>query len=98
MDLQILKERDTPLLSRKRYTFEMVFSGATPSRLVIRDEIAKKVKSEPVLTIIKHVYNKYGSEKAKVIAHVYSKKEDMERLEDKVLVDKHKKPEPKKEE
>lgn len=89
MDLNILKERDTPLLSRKRYTFEMDFKGATPSRIEIRDAVAKKVKSEPELTIIKHVYTRYGVEKAKIIAHVYSNKEEMAKLEQKVLVDKH---------
>jgi len=89
MDLELLKERDTPLLSRKRYTYYMTFQGPTPTRLQIRDAVAKKAGSKPELTIIKHVYNRYGIEKAKVIAHVYSKKEDLDRYEEKVLIEKH---------
>ncbi|MFC1741713.1 30S ribosomal protein S24e [Nanoarchaeota archaeon] len=89
MDLEITKERDLPLLSRKRYSFFATFKGATPNRLQIRDEIAKKVKSDPELTVVRHIYNRYGIEKAKVIAHVYTKKEDMDKFEDKGLVEKH---------
>ena len=89
MDLEITKERDMPLMSRKRYTAYATFKGATPNRLQIRDAISKKVKSEPGLTIIKHIYTRYGVEKAKIIAHAYSKKEDMARYEDKILLDKH---------
>lgn len=99
MDINMLKERDTPLMSRKRYTFEIGFKGSTPTRKQIRDEIAKKLKSDPSLTVIKHVYGKYGVEKAKVITHVYENKKDMEKFEEKVLLDKHveKKEEEKKE-
>jgi ribosomal protein S24E len=99
MDLDITKERDMPLLSCKRYTMFIGFKGATPDRKKVRDELAKKVKADPELTVIKHIYTRYGVERAKVIANVYSKKEDMLRLEEKQLLSKHsdKKPEEKKE-
>ncbi|MBW2972404.1 hypothetical protein KY359_05185 [Candidatus Woesearchaeota archaeon] len=89
MDLELKKEREMPLLSRKRYTFYMEFKGPTPTRMKIRDAVASKVKGKPELTVIKHVYNRYGIEKAKVIAHVYSSKEDLAKYEDKKLLDKH---------
>jgi ribosomal protein S24E len=89
MNLEITKERDTPLLSRKRYSLYLDFSGKTPSRLQIRDAVAAKIKSDPKLTIIKHIYTRYGVQRAKVIANVYSKKEDLLRYEDKDLIKKH---------
>lgn len=99
MDIEITKERDLPLMSKKRYTFMMTFKGATPSRTQIRDAFAKQAKADPELTVIKHVYTRYGVEKAKVIAHVYTDKADMVKYEEKELLDKHaKKEEPKKEE
>lgn len=74
------------------------FSGSTPSRITIRDGIAKKLNIEKDLTIIKHVYPRFGASSAKVIAHIYSKKEDLEKIEDDYLKKKHKKEEdPKKE-
>ncbi|MBU2561106.1 MAG: hypothetical protein KKD17_02330 [Nanoarchaeota archaeon] len=89
MDLELLKERDMPLLSRKRYTFFLNFKGPTPTRKQIRDAIAAKTKSDAALTVVKHIYNRYGVERAKIIANVYSKKDDMLRFEDKSLLDKH---------
>jgi len=89
MDITINKEREMPLLSRKRYTMELGFKGSTPSRKQIRDALATKVKADPELVIVKHVYNKFGSEKAKVIANVYSNKDDMKKYEDKKLLEKH---------
>jgi small subunit ribosomal protein S24e len=70
MKLDIIKERDTPLLSRKRVTISIEYEGATPSRLDLKKEVAKKVGSKEDLTIIKHVYTRFGRQKAKVIAHI----------------------------
>jgi len=89
MDITITKEREMPLLSRKRYTMELAFKGSTPSRKKIRDSLATKVKADPEVVIVKHVYNRFGSEKAKVIANVYTNKEDMLKYEDKKLLEKH---------
>ena len=89
MEIELKKERETPLLSRKRYVFDIKFEGATPSREIIRDAVAKKVNADRDLTIIKHVYNKYGMENAKVFAHVYDKKEDMMRIEESGTIKKH---------
>lgn len=89
MELEIKKERETPLLSRKRFTFEVSYKGATPSRKDIRDKVADKVKANKELTVIRHVYTRYGTEQAKVIAHVYDKKEELDRLEDKKMMKKH---------
>lgn len=78
-------------MSKKRYTLTVGFKGATPSRLDIRDALAKKVKAEAALTVVKHIYTRYGVEKAKVIAHIYQSKEEMNKYEEKVLLEKHSK-------
>lgn len=93
MELKIIKERDTPLLSRKRATLEVVFKGATPTRAEIREAIAAKLKADKELTVVKHIYTRYGVEKAKVIAHIYSSKDDMKRFEEKGTLKKHEKKE-----
>ena len=89
MEINILKERDTPLLSRKRVTLEITFEGATPSREKIREVVAAKLKSDKDLTVIKHIYTRYGVEKCKVIAHIYSNKEDIRKYEEKGVLKKH---------
>ena len=98
MDLKLLKERETPLLSRKRVTFEATFKGPTPTRDAIQEAVSKALKTDKELTIIKHIYTRYGLEKTKIIAHIYSKKEDMQRYEEKSVLKKHEKKEAPKEE
>lgn len=98
MDIKILKERDTPLLSRKRLTFEVSFKGATPTRAKLRDAIAANLKVDKELTVVKHIYTRYGIEKAKVMAHVYTDKNDLVKYEEKGVLAKHMKKEEKKEE
>ena len=97
MEMNILKERETPLLSRKRYTLEITKEGPTPSRKEIRDLVATKVKANKELTVIKHVYPRYGVQKARIIAHIYDTKEEMVVNETEGLLKKHAKAENKEE-
>ena len=89
IDVEIVKEKETPLLSRKRVTAWVYKEGATPSRPSIRDELAKKMKIKPELVSIRHVYTRFGKQESKVIAHVYNDEETLLRLEGKKLVEKH---------
>lgn len=89
MEIEIQKQRETPLLARKRVTAIAHYEGTTPSRIQIRKEIASKVKSDEDLVIIRHIYTKFGSRDAKIIAHVYNDKAMVEKLEGKKLIDKH---------
>ena len=91
MELQIKKQRETPLLSRNRVTLMMEYEGATPSRLEFRKMVSKQLKAPEDLVIIKHIYTRFGQSKAKVIAHVYNDKKDMEKIEEEYLLKKHQK-------
>ncbi len=98
MKIEVLKERETPLLSRKRVSLMAEYQGPTPSRMDFLKEVAKIVDSDVSLIIIKHIYTRFGRQKAKIIAHVYNNMDDMKKLEDESLLKKHvKKEEPKKE-
>jgi small subunit ribosomal protein S24e len=99
MKLELLKERETPLLSRKRVTLSASYEGATPARKELRKSVAKKVSADEKLVILKHIYTRFGQHKAKVIAHVYEDEKAMNKLEEEYLLKKHReKKEEKKEE
>ncbi len=89
MKIEILKEQDMPLLSRKRYTLSMESGKETPSRKEILKKVADELKSKPELVIIKHIYTRYGSKNIKVIANIYKNKKDLERIEEKYLLKKN---------
>lgn len=96
MEIQITKEKETPLLSRKRMTAWVNYQGATPSRKEVLKEFAKTAKAKPQNTIIKHMYTRFGQTDMKVIAHVYSDEGTLQRLESKNLIEKNKVEESKK--
>lgn len=80
MEMKILNEQETPLLSRKRITAEITYEGATPSRIKIIAELVKQVKAESKLIELRHVYAKFGDTRSKVIAHVYDNEENMKKI------------------
>ena len=90
MKLEIKKQVETPLLSRSRVTLLAEYQGATPPRADIRKDVAKKVGVGEDLTIIKHIYTRFGKQKSKIIAHVYKNKEDLAKFEHEYLIEKHK--------
>jgi ribosomal protein S24E len=89
MDLKLIKEKEIPLLSRKRYTYLTDNKGVTPSRLDFLKEISEKLKVDKGLVVIKHIYPQYGSDKVKVMAHVYKNQKDKEKFEHSSLINKH---------
>jgi ribosomal protein S24E len=93
MELELIKKKEFPLLSRTRYSFWFNGTGATPARVALKDEVAKAIKSKPELTVIKHVYAQFGQNKAKIIAHVYESKEKLAVFENEKLIAKHSKAE-----
>jgi ribosomal protein S24E len=97
MQIEIQKERDTPLLSRRRITVTVASEGKTPSRLELVKEISKALKVSEDLIVIRHIYTSYGSSFVKAIVNVYEDPKIMLRLEGEKLVAKHKKQEEKKE-
>jgi ribosomal protein S24E len=82
MELEILKEQEVPLLNRKRISLLVDFKGgATPSILDFKEEVASKLKIKNELVSIKHVYQRYGASKAKIIAHIYKTRKELLQLE-----------------
>jgi len=95
MNLKILKQKESSLLSRKRITAEVTFKGTTPSKANLKKELASKLKSKEDLIEIRHIYGKFGEETAKVIAHVYENEKVMKSLVKKKKVKEAKKEEAK---
>ncbi len=82
MEIDIQKQTEVPLLNRQRVSVMVTYDGgATPSILQFKDIIASKLKTNKDLIAIRHVYQRYGFPKAKVIAHIYKTREELLRLE-----------------
>lgn len=78
-----LEEKDIGLLQRKRIIYLLDHEKKpTPSKEHVMKEIAKDMKVTEDLIKIRHIYPHFGTEKAKIIAHVYKTKEALKRFEE----------------
>jgi len=89
MKLELIKEKEIPILSRKRYTYVLENDKATPSRLEFLNAVTEKLNVDKKLVVIKHIYPQYGSKKVKVIANVYKNEKDKNKFEHTSLINKH---------
>ena len=72
MEIKILEERPNPLLKRTEYRFEVDHAtAATPSRDLIRSELAKVVKAPKDRVIIERMNARYGTAKSLGDAALY---------------------------
>lgn len=67
----------------------LTFQGATPSREKLRKAVSKELGSDEKLTFIRHVYQRFGSNRAKVIAHIYNNEKDAKLIEDQPTIKRH---------
>ena len=79
--MNIIEKKEYPLLSRTEIIAEESYTGATPSRETIKKILADKLNARNELIVIKHIYPEFGFGNARIIAHLYSNKKDMERIE-----------------
>ncbi len=89
MELKVLEDNQKPLLARRELLVEISFDGKTPSRLVVRKQLADSLRLDEELIVIKSIETHFGYRKANVKAHVYHKKKDLEAAEPKHIMKRH---------
>lgn len=80
MDIKIESENENKLFGRKEIHFTASYSGKTPSRDEVKEEICKKLSLKPDLTQVIKISQGYGNSMSEVSIYYYSTKEIMERL------------------
>jgi len=82
MKLTIKKQKDSPLLRRKEIEAELVFTGPTPSKDAVKNDIAGQMKVKADVVEIKEIRTVFGQQASKAVIYVYtdaaSKKEMVE--------------------
>jgi small subunit ribosomal protein S24e len=79
--MEIIEKNEQSLLSRTEIVAKDSYTGSTPSRESIKDRLAKTLNANKELLVIKHIYTEFGFGTAKVIAYLYSTKENMKKIE-----------------
>jgi len=69
MEIEILNERENPLLERKEINFRVIYKGATPKINDIRSKLIEFLKSDKNLTVVDSIKPEFG----RTAAHGYVK-------------------------
>jgi len=87
--MEVIKEKDMKLLSRKRATVLIKGTAGTPGRKNLVKDLAKKFNTKEDNIIIKHMYPQFGSRDTKIIVHIYEDPAKMSKFEHGSLLKKH---------
>ena len=85
----IKKKEENKLLGRTEVEAEVTFEGATPSRLSLKQDLAKELKADESLVIVQKVETNFGENTINVFANVYKKSEDLEGSTSKFIKERH---------
>ena len=72
MEIEILSERENPLLERKEINFRIIYEGATPNINEIRNKLIENLKSDKNLTVVDAVKPEFGRTAAHGYVKVYA--------------------------
>ncbi len=91
MQAEIVSRKENPLLKRIELQFKIVHHGeATPTRDIVREEIAKLAKAPKERVIIDHMNSQFGKLETLGYAKVYDSKEDALEIERKYVLGRNK--------
>lgn len=85
MKLNIKNKKENPVLRRIEVEAELVFTGPTPSKETIKNEIASQLKADAECIAVKEIKTNFGHQLGSTIAYVY---DDVESKKEMVTVNK----------
>jgi len=82
--MKVLKQEDSRILERKSFVVEVDHHlKATPKEDAIKAELAKLLKANEKLIVVKHIYTSFGKGSSKVEVYVYDNEEALKKIEPK---------------
>jgi small subunit ribosomal protein S24e len=81
MDIQIIEDKNNPLLNRREVVFKVNHESATPSRKSIVDRIAATMNSKEGLVIVDNLRTEFGKRETIGYAKIYETAERANQVE-----------------
>ncbi|MGD2247341.1 MAG: 30S ribosomal protein S24e [Candidatus Methanofastidiosia archaeon] len=81
MEIQILEEKDNPLLNRKEIQLRIIQDAGSPKMADLRKKIAAQLSQNESLFVVQNVYAEYGMNESRCLLKVYHKKERLQEVE-----------------
>ncbi len=79
--LTITERKENALLGRVEVQGNVSFTGATPRNQDIAEAIAKELKTDAGLVVMKKIHTQFSKQEASIVALVYKTKEGRQRME-----------------
>lgn len=92
MKIEIIKERENPLLKRKELTFKVVHDAATPQRQEVREKLIALLNAKKETVILDSYTSRYGIKESIGTARVYVSEARAVEVENKALIEKNLRP------
>ena len=90
MDVDIISEKENPMLHRTDVTFELTHEEATPSRLQVRDSLAAKLNKDADEVVVRELDTKFGMRKTVGYAKVYETADHAAEVEQEYMLERNK--------
>ncbi|RLG47926.1 MAG: 30S ribosomal protein S24e [Thermoproteota archaeon] len=81
LKVEILERRRNPLLSREEVRARLIFDGGTPSRVEVREALARVLGRDVGVVFVRRILTEYGKTEARVLAMVYDRREEALKIE-----------------
>jgi small subunit ribosomal protein S24e len=81
LDIQIIEERNNPLLKRREVVFKVIHEDATPSRKSIVERLAATMDSKVGLVIVDEIKTAFGKRESLGYAKIYETEERVKQVE-----------------
>ncbi len=81
MDIQVISEKNNPLLGRREVKFKVTHDAATPSRKAVVERIAATMNSKPGLVIVDKLDTEFGKLETYGYAKIYETEERAKQVE-----------------
>lgn len=89
MKIEIIEERENPLLNRRELSFKVLHDAATPSRQEVRKKLIARLNAKKETVILDSFTSRYGLKESIGIARVYKSEARAREVESKFLIDKN---------
>ncbi len=81
MDIQVIQEKNNPMLNRREIVFKVTYDEATPSRKSIVDKLAATMNSKQGLVIVDNIKTQFGKREGIGYAKIYETAERVKAVE-----------------
>ena len=81
MEIQVIEEKNNPLLNRREIRFRVIYDDATPSRKSIVDKLAATLNSKQGLVIVDNIKTEFGKRESIGYAKLYDSVERVNEIE-----------------